>query len=114
MRRDFPDADHLPLHIMGFALCTEIPGFRISTVGDFRPVEGGPRRQIGWNRLYETMVFRIAPGDTVCSCGCGAASESRIDYGEPVELIPANTAEEAERNHEIAVASYLARLGPAN
>jgi hypothetical protein len=51
-----------------FHLCTQVDQYLISTVGDYYPKLGVPKEKIGYNRFYETMVFKIIG---VCSCGCG-------------------------------------------
>lgn len=76
-RRYFGHAAHLcvgPWCL--FHIATQVGGFMVSTVGDYRPVseregEGfGPAREIGVGRLFETFVFRIIPNRS-CGCGCG-------------------------------------------
>ena len=71
-----------------FHLCTEIGNYLISTVGEYvHPRHGRgkedlemewlkenyPGEDIGCNRKYETMVFKIDPNNrcTEPTCGCG-------------------------------------------
>lgn len=85
-----------------FSLHTHVPGFRVSTVGDYRPPHErvreawGPMRQIGCNRYFETMVFLEEPDGTATS----PMLELDTDAYE--------TAEEAEAGHEALVQKYEA------
>lgn len=42
-----------------FHLHTHVRGYCVSTVGDYRPWLDEPPDEIGYGRLYETMVFRL-------------------------------------------------------
>lgn len=110
-RKDFKIAGHLCVASeCRYGRCTEIPGYRISSVGDWHPeCLGGGRHMIGAFRDFETMVFRIAPGDSTCECGCGMAGSDRINLS-PLECIGSNSAEEADVIHELLVEQYL-RVG---
>jgi len=53
---------------------------------------------IGYQRKYETMVFRLKQrrGKNRSTCDC---LRCRYDQMDQVDFLPANTAGEAERNH---------------
>lgn len=74
-------------------LCTKVGNYLVSTVGDYRPKEGAEPEQIGCDRLYETMVFKLAGGECDCGCGLPVIVPSEIDY------LPANDAPTADKNH---------------
>lgn len=83
---------------------------RISTVGEYFP-EGALFDnlrsasgwiEVGYNRLYETMVFKLST--TLCSCGCGAPEVE--DWGE-LDMEGYNTRAAAEAGHEALVTKYL-------
>lgn len=88
---------------------TQIPGFRISTVGDYFP-DGGARDTIGSGErdYYETMVFALS--DDPCAgnegCGCNEPAE----WSE-LECNRYATAGEAQAGHEAMVHKYAARKG---
>lgn len=85
-----------------FHLHTHVGEWCISTVGDYYPKtlhgEDDARvpEQIGWGRLYETMVFRTLGGYP-------------IDAGSPVEMHGYNDAASAERGHMDMVTLYQVR-----
>lgn len=94
-----------PGHFCGSAQCcfhlhTTVRGkWRVSTVGCYHPISSrrpdgslGPPEPVGYKRLFETMVFPITRG-------------GRCTYQE-VEMVPANTAPEAEKAHAAMVAKY--------
>jgi len=78
-------------------LCTKVGKHLVSTVGDYRPRtigdQIGRREQIGCDRDFETMVFKIIGGE--CQCGCGLPT---IDTSE-IDFLPANDHKTAEKNH---------------
>lgn len=98
-----------------YHLATEIKGFLISTVGNYRPRVGRdcrreglrPMEEIGVDRFYETMVFKTVNGR--CDCGCGLP---KIDLNH-VEMIPAASPSKADRNHLKACRRYAKRERPA-
>lgn len=59
-----------------FRLCTDIGGYRISTVGAMYFKDGNEMEEIGMNRHYETMVFKIGLNDRIIP------SELDTDYIE--------------------------------
>jgi hypothetical protein len=118
--RDFPG------HFIGADNCrfrqtTDVLGprgwVRVSTVGEYvsgtrdllaeHGLEGvwGEHPEfdeIGYNRLYETMVFRL--GDEVCDCGCNAPKV--LDWSE-LDFAGYNTREDAEVGHQRMVLNWL-------
>lgn len=90
-----------------FHLHTSVDGrYRVSTVGDYRPAHErhvervGPMREIGYQRYFETMVFRLGrDGDP--------ASWSEMDADGYA------TAEEAAAGHEAMCAKYEAKCADA-
>lgn len=89
-----PDLDAIHIghagHFVGanycrFHLHTHIGPYCVSTVGDYWPRSANEQEPIGYQRTYETMVFRILPdGDT------SAESIDFAAYNEP---------EAADRGH---------------
>lgn len=86
-----------------FHINTEVPGFRISSVGNFRPklnLDGrdmaGPIEQIGTGYYYETMVFGID------------AHGVEITPGIPVFARTYQNETDAEGGHEHLVRKYEA------
>lgn len=96
----------MPGHFIGapdccFHLHTTVRGkFRVSTVGCYHPAserEGrkvGPVREIGYQRLFETMVFKMRRG--------------AVDYAG-IDMAGYNNERDAEAGHAAMVAKY-ARL----
>lgn len=67
-----------------FRLATVIGDVVVSTVGDYRPkYMHGKRDRIGWNRTYETMVFRFGKrcAEKDCMCGAPEIDPREIDSG---------------------------------
>jgi hypothetical protein len=66
-RRYFGHAGHfIGAPSCRFHLHTHVHGYCVSTVGDYHPAHkphDGPAEQIGYDRLYETMVFKLGPDD---------------------------------------------------
>lgn len=87
-------------------LCTQIGKYIISTVGNYRPhykwiVEKLPEmKEIGYERKFETYVFRTIKG--FCSCGCGIPN---IDTSE-IDSLFANEIKEADEKHMILCRKY--------
>lgn len=86
---------------------TQIGNFRVSTVGDYFPREGGKRETLGADPLsfFETYVFRTSPHPASNNEGCGCrvvADWSKIDSERYV------TAGEAQAGHERMVEKYAA------
>ena len=52
--------------------------------------------EIGYNRTFETMVFKAGPPCTADGCECG---QPTLESGMELDAAPANTAGEATRNH---------------
>lgn len=88
-------------------LCTQIGGYLISTIGEYRP-EGkkAGRETIGCDRFFETFVFNVPKKAARCDCGCNMP---KPDYSE-IDSLPANDAATADKNHMILCRKY-ARKG---
>ena len=71
----------------------------VSTVGDYWPRGSGSEREtVGFGRLYETMVFRVAhPTCSECDPPCGMPI---VEDWTDLEMAPANTEDDAILNHE--------------
>lgn len=83
---------------------TRIGPYRISSVGDYFPMDGDERTEIGCGRYFETMVFKVTgdcPEDE--GCGCGQADFSELDFEGY------NTAGEAQAGHAAMAKKYLAK-----
>lgn len=71
-----------------FHLLTSIGPWQVSTVGEYVPFGQTESQELGYNRTFETMVFRIYPldaGNPVCGCPC-VANWSVLDmngYNDP-------------------------------
>lgn len=90
-----------------FHLATQVGKYLISTVGEYvHPSMSGssesteeewlkknaPGADIGFNRKYETMVFKVGK---LCGCGCGLPSIS----GSEIDFAGYMTAKEATEGH---------------
>jgi len=83
---------------------TRVGNYRISSVGDYVPKGESKRDSIGYQRFFETMVFRLEDGeeDKISEgCGCGVVSE----YSE-LDMDGYNTAGEAQAGHEKMVRKW--------
>lgn len=90
-----------------FHLATEVGNFRVSTIGGYAsPTNPKEFSEVGLDRKYETMVFRIADGTAVCNCGC--RMKELESYSE-LEMLPANDPDTARKNHMEACLKYAAR-----
>lgn len=88
---------------------TDVNGYRISTIGDYRPPHGGGEREtVGFERFYETMVFPLS--DRICGCGCDAPLVS--SWCE-LEMEGYNEMTEARAGHERMVERWSQKLLPA-
>lgn len=93
----FGHAGHLCVgHACRFHLCTKVGKYLVSTVGEYygHPEAEKPQ-EIGYGRLFETMVFRAGKPCALAECGCGLPeiSGSEIDFGAY------NKAGDAARGH---------------
>lgn len=76
-------------HFIGAGQCkffknTYVNGFIVSTVGEYRP--SGKTVEIGFERFYETMVFKAKKSDVSC-CKYVQSSGRNIDFaGYKTEL----------------------------
>lgn len=85
---------------------TEVGGlFRVSSVGEFYATEEGNMEEIGCDRFYETMVFRLSPEPSSNDCDCHKTQ----DLSE-LECDGYQTAKEANSGHNRMVAKYEGRL----
>lgn len=101
MRRSFGNAAHL---IVGnwcrFHIATQIGEVLISTVGEYHVRQDDAKpKEIGYGRLYETMVFRV---EGACECGCGLPSHG----GSEQDFAGYNSATEANAGHEAMCEKY--------
>lgn len=77
----------------------------VSSVGEYRSPRGRIET-IGFDRLYETMVFRWSGQRcTNPECKCGGLPEP-ISW-ESIEMRPANTRDECIANHNALVAEWM-------
>lgn len=85
-----------------FHLATRVGSFVVSTVGDYFPkyagVSEGPQ-EIGLDRKFETMVFRV---DGVCECGCGMPTHN----GESIDFDGYSNRATANAGHEAMCQKY--------
>ena len=97
-----------PSHFIGSERCswgrtTVVPGHIVSSVGEYE-VDGEPR-EVGSNRMYETMVFNWGGARCVdADCGCGGLPKP-TSWGN-IDFLPANSREECEGNHAALVEKY--------
>ncbi len=93
-----------------FHLCTQVGRYLISTVGEYihpRHSQGSeqvepewlkknwPGEDIGWDRKYETMVFRAGKKCSHENCGCGLPEIS----GSELEMRGYNKRGDATNGH---------------
>jgi hypothetical protein len=78
-----------------FHLATQIGKHLISTVGDMRERNSDKPQEIGYKRLYETMVFLAGEICSIPDCNCGLPS---LGGGEII-CRGYNTAGEANMGH---------------
>jgi len=84
-----------------FSLNTYINGYIVSTVGEYKPNEKSKKyEQIGWDRIYETMVFKAKKGETQC---CPFTAD--IEGGE-IDMKGYNCADTAMKGHYIMCEKY--------
>ena len=111
--RWFGSPGHLCVaHDCHFHLCTQVGSYLVSTVGEYIPDPRIPRvstprragrwQEIGYQRLYETMVF--ASGK-LCDCGCGLPE---ID-GSELACVGYNTAAAATIGHRALCEEWAAK-----
>lgn len=84
--------------------CTDVnEKWRVSSVGCFQRNDTDRQwSEIGCDRLFETMVFRL--GSSLCKCGCG---EREIDSFTEIDFAPYNTVKDAQAGHEEMVAKWM-------
>lgn len=74
-----------------FRLGTQIGNKVVSTIGEWVPAEESKFTEIGWGRLYETMVFAVSGSH---DCGC-----PQIVSHDSLEMAGYMTATEAQDGH---------------
>ena len=79
------------------------------TVGDYHPRSRDAREEIGFQRYFETMVFRAGEACTRPDCDCGLPE---ID-GSEQDFEGYQTAGEAKRGHMRMVEKYAAECEEA-
>jgi hypothetical protein len=87
---------------------TQVGDFRVSTVGDYYPLDGRKRTPLGADpaSFFETMVFRTVKAANAGNEGCGCREV--LDWSE-LDSKRYATAGEAQAGHERMVAKYLRR-----
>ena|SRR5690348_13711810 len=83
-----------PGHFIGsrecmFRMTTQVGDVLVSTVGKYQPRGTETEQEIGYRRLYETMVFKVNGVCVIQDCGCGTPTidTAEIDmcgYNDPV------------------------------
>lgn len=86
--------------------------FRISTIGDWRPDPMWPGAkspmEIGVDRLYETMVFRLSTKPHQCdSPDCEENGALEIESFSQLDMKGYNTSVDAQAGHEQMVTYYM-------
>lgn len=81
----------------------------VSTVGDYYPPSkpvGAEKKptEIGYQRLFETYVFRATAGNKPCGC-------PEITEFSEIDSLPANDAARAQANHAELVAKWFDKAG---
>lgn len=85
-------------HECQFKLATEVGGFVVSTVGELKypklpgVIQKEEFEDLGWNRKYETMVFKSKKSNLLC---CPYI----MDLPAEIDFLPANDADTATKNH---------------
>lgn len=90
-----PHAAHLCVgHDCSFHLATYVGKYIVSTVGEWRYNQQNPQdfKEIGYNRKYETMVFKAEPSKHKCC-------PYHIVVAEEVDFAGYNTADDAYAGH---------------
>jgi hypothetical protein len=87
-------------HNCRFHMTTRVGLWLISTVGEYYPKSDPnlpfPGENIGYDRKYETAVFRAG---RPCSSSRCHKCNLPVNDGCELEMLPANTAGDANRNH---------------
>lgn len=101
-----------PSHFIASEYCrfgqsTAIPGYIISSVGDYVPHHKGEQAPIGYQRTYETMVFRWNGKKCVDKdCDCGGVP--LVEKFRELDMIGANDPATCKANHEKLVTKWTA------
>lgn len=109
MRTELGCAGHfIAARDCAFRRHTQVPGYRISTVGNLYyrvPGDDGERKTLGAGpkSFFETYVFKTTDEPAEDSEGCGCRKVA--DWSE-VEGVRYATAGEAQAGHEAMVAKY--------
>jgi hypothetical protein len=83
-------------------MTTKVGRYLVSTVGDYRPRGSEEAEELGYQRLYETMVFKAGKPCQEEGCGCGLPS---ID-GTEIDMEGYKTAAEAQKGHMAMCRKY--------
>ena len=91
----------------GFHKTTYVDGYIVSTVGEMTPLifgssYGKKYEEIGYKRLYETMVFKAKKISPKPSCGCIFQMKKARD----IEMLGYNNRKDAIKGHEELVKKY--------
>jgi hypothetical protein len=107
-----------PAHFIGsadcrFGLADVVNGHIVSTVGDYHPAYGdGRRREIGYDRFYETMVAKDSGKRCeIADCPCGGIPEPVGSW--ELDFDGYQTEREARLGHAAMVAKYAAMSSTA-
>lgn len=85
-----------------FHLTTRVGRFLVSTIGAYvRPDKPQVWTEVGYNRKFETMVFRVI-GKCACGIDCGQAA---VEYSE-IEMVGYNDPASAQLGHAKMIKKY--------
>lgn len=84
-----------------FRLNTKVGNYIVSTVGEYYPMSNADKPySIGYNRTFETMVFKAVKGDAPC-----CPFEADVSAGV-LEMVPYNTPGDAQEGHMLMCEKY--------
>ncbi len=78
-----------------YRLATYVGGYIVSTIGDYFPMGASQLEKIGFDRMYETYVFKA--GEVALECGCKYKPTS----WQEIDSRGSNCPNEAYENHII-------------
>jgi hypothetical protein len=81
---------------------TYINGYIVSTVGEYFPMFMNGQQEIGYQRFYETMVFKAKKINPVPVCGCKYSQRN----GHNIDFDSYNDRESAQKGHLDIVEKY--------
>jgi hypothetical protein len=88
-----------------FRLNTQVGDVIVSTVGEYYRANENKPSQIGHNRLYETMVFRVVGKCDTEGCGC----EMPTHGGMEIDFAPYNDRKAANAGHRAMCERWAAK-----